>query len=64
MVARAPIPLTSISVGRALIPRCDEAVYRDATGNEMQRTRMPGGTVACSYDGRELSIGGVSYFRL
>ncbi|MFJ0453735.1 hypothetical protein [Bordetella bronchiseptica] len=42
----------------------DEAVYRDATGNEMQRTRMPGGTVACSYDGRELSIGGVSYFRL
>lgn len=41
----------------------DEATYYDAAGQVTQRTRMPGGTVECRYDGREISIGGVSYFR-
>jgi len=40
-----------------------EAVYRDAGGREMQRRPLPGGSASCSYDGRELAIGGVRYFR-
>ena len=38
-----------------------EAIYRDAGGREMQRRPLPSGSAKCSYNGRQLIIGGVSY---
>lgn len=41
----------------------DEAVYKDAGGRVIRRQHMPGGSSACSFNGRVLNIGGTEYLK-
>lgn len=39
------------------------AIYKDSSGRIVQEKRVPGGTVACSFDGQVVAIGGKPYTR-
>lgn len=41
----------------------DQAVYKDAGGQVIRHQSMPGGSSACSFNGRVLNIGGTEYLK-